>query len=88
VLHGIVFLLIGIAVSAAARAAERTPNLLFGALILFVAFEAFFLGAVAIVAQFLLGELAWWGVLGGNLDAGLTMGVTLFRVHPGARLAD
>lgn len=84
VLHGLVFLLIGIAVSAAARAAERAPTLLLGALILFVTFEAFFIGAVAIVAQFLLGELAWWAVLGGNLAAGLAMGAVLVRDHPGA----
>ena len=84
VLHGVAFMLIGTMLAAAASAAERTPTVLAGALLLMVAFEAFFVGAVAIVAQFLLGELAWWGVLGGNVTAALAMGSVLFQAHPEA----
>jgi hypothetical protein len=51
-------------------------------LLLTVVLEVLFVGAVAIVAQFLLGQLAWWAVLGGNVVASLAMGGMLLRAHP------
>lgn len=80
--HGLGFILIGLAAAALVRAADRTPSTL--ALILLVAavLEVLFVGGVAIVAEFLLGFLAWWTVLGGNVLASLAMGALLLRWHP------
>lgn len=80
--HGVVFLLIGIVAAALIRAADRTPSLLAGLILGGAILEVLFVGAVAIVAEFLLGYLAWWAVLGGNLLAALAMGTLLLRWHP------
>ena len=81
-LHGMVFLLVALALTALFRAADRSPSMVAGILLLTVALEALFVGAVAIVAQFLLGQLAWWAVLGGNVVASVAMGGLLLRSHP------
>lgn len=82
ILHGGVFVLVAIGLTALFRAADRSPSMVAGILLLAVVLEALFIGAVAIVAQFLLGQLAWWAVLGGNLVASLAMGGLLLRSHP------
>jgi len=84
-IHYLVFVAVGIAAAALARQAERQPPLLIGVLLLFVAFEAFFLGIIAVVAEFLLGPLAWWSIAIGNLFAVLVIAGYLWRVHPKLR---
>jgi hypothetical protein len=61
-----------------------TPALILGAVLLFVAFEAFFLGLLAVVAEFLLGPLAWWTIAVGNLLAVIAIGFYLWKQHPAA----
>ncbi|MEE8115229.1 MAG: hypothetical protein V3T23_12860 [Nitrososphaerales archaeon] len=56
---GIVSLLLGLA--------ERNPNLGFGILLLFVILEFGFIMAALILAERILGLLAWPAVLVGNL---------------------
>ncbi|TVP59104.1 MAG: hypothetical protein EA351_02150 [Gemmatimonadales bacterium] len=80
--HYAIFIPIGILAAAVARQAESQPPVLIGAMLLFVAFEAFFLGLIAVVAEFLLGPLAWWNIAIGNLIAVLTIAGYLWRKHP------
>lgn len=87
VLHVAAFLLTGILASAIVSAAEDTPPLILGAVLFFVVFEAFFLGLLAMAAEFLLGALAWWTIAAGNVFAALSMGLYLWRKHPRLRAA-
>lgn len=82
-LHFAAFGALGAAVSAALSRAGKVPHLLLGGILLFVALEALFLGALTIVAEFLLGNLAWWTVAIGNLLAVLVMGGFFALRHPG-----
>ncbi len=59
----------------------RTPGFLAGVM-LFVAFEAFFMGLMALAAEFLLGPLAWWAIAVGNLLASVALGWYLWVKHP------
>ncbi len=87
VLHVGAFLAVGILASAIVWQSEKTPPLLLGAVLLFVAFEAFFLAILAVVAEFLLGPLAWWSIAVGNLLAVVGMGWYLWKRHPRLREA-
>ncbi|TVP49620.1 MAG: hypothetical protein EA350_01710 [Gemmatimonadales bacterium] len=81
-IHYMVFVTIGFVASALVRQAERQPPILIGAMLLFVAFEAFFIGGIAILAEFLLGPLAWWNIAIGNLVAVLVIAGYFWRKHP------
>lgn len=87
VLHVFAFLLTGFLAAAIVAAAEETPPLILGAVLFFAAFEAFFMGALAMLAEFLLGALAWWTIAVGNLAAAAFMGWYLWRCHPKLRAA-
>jgi hypothetical protein len=86
-LHILAFIATGLLAASIVAAAEVTPPLLFGAMLFFVAFETFFMGALAMVAEFLLGQLAWETIAIGNLLAATSMGVYLWRKHPKLRAA-
>lgn len=91
VFHLVAFGVVGVVAAALASEAEDHPPLLLGGMILFVVFEALFLGVLALVAEFLLGANAWWTIAVGNLMAALAMGYYLWRAHPrlqGAVAAD
>jgi hypothetical protein len=83
--HLVVFAVVGLVAAVIVWEAEQTPPLLLGVMLLFVVFEALFLGLLAIVAEFLLGPLAWWSIAVGNLVAVLAMGYYLWRKHPKLR---
>lgn len=85
--HLLAFATLGLVAAAIVWEAERTPALILGALLLFVAFEAFFLGLLAVVAEFLLGPMAWWTIAVGNLLAVVAMGYYLWRQHPALKEA-
>lgn len=87
VFHVVAFVLTGFLAAAIVAAAEETPPLLLGAMLFFVAFEAFFMGTLAMVAEFLLGALAWWTIAVGNLLAAASMGAYLWTLHPKLRAA-
>lgn len=87
VFHLVAFMVVGLVASAIAWQAENTPPVILGAILLFVAFEALFLGLLAVVAEFLLGPLAWWSIAVGNLLAVGAMGYYLWRKHPGLKAA-
>jgi len=71
-------------VVAAALAAEVevAPPTLYLLVVFFAVFEFGFYVTVAILAQPLLGSLAWWNVAIGNAIAALGMGYYLWREHP------
>jgi len=87
VFHIIAFIVAGFLAAAIVAAAEITPPLVLGAVLFFVIFEAFFMGALTMVAEFLLGTLAWWTIAVGNIVAAISMGWFLWRRHPDLRAA-
>ena len=80
--HLAAFILLGTLVVVIARRARKTPPLILGALLVFVTFQALFMGVVAIAGEFLLGALAWWGVAIGNILAAVTMGYYVWEKDP------
>lgn len=82
VFHVVAFVVTGMLATAFVIEAERRPPFILAAILLFVTFEAFFMGFLAMVAEFLLGPLAWWTIAVGNLLATVTMGYYLWVRHP------
>ena len=76
------FFATGFIAAAIAGYAEDTPPLIIGVVMVFVAFEAFFMGLMALSAEFLLSALAWWAIVVGNVLATVAMGSYLWIKHP------
>lgn len=82
-LHVTAFLAVGLVAAALVTEAEEWASaVILGAILLFVTFETFFIGLLAIVAQWLLAVLPWWSIAVGNLLAAASMGYYLWREHP------
>ena len=81
--HGLAFILIGGIVSLLLGLAERNPNVGFGILLLFVILEFGFVMAAFILAEPILGLLAWPAVLVGNLLAASAMSGYFWYRHRG-----
>src|ERR687895_296185 len=82
VFHFAAFMLVGLAASLIVFLAQREPSILFGFLVLFVAFEVGFYGLVGLLHQATaLREFAWYQVLIGNLLAAAAMGFYFWRTH-------
>lgn len=82
IFHGIIYILVGLVAAALIRAADNSPSMVALVVLAAAVLEAAFLGFVAVLAEFLLGFLAWWAVLGGNVLAALVMGAILLAWHP------
>jgi hypothetical protein len=78
VLHGVVFAMIGILIAYLIMSAQQEPSRLLVMAIALLCFEVFFLAVVVWLARPVLGELAWWSILGANALAALGMLVYLF----------
>jgi hypothetical protein len=87
IMHVLAFAVTGFLAAAIVTAADETPPLILGAVMFFAAFEAFFMGLLAMVAEFLLGTLAWWTIAVGNVLAAVVMGWYLWIHHPKLRAA-
>ncbi len=87
IVHFAGFIAIGLAAATVAVLAEQRPPLILLGLLVFVTFEAFFLGLLAVVAEWLLGALGWMSVGIGNLLAAAAMAFVLWREHPKLRAA-
>lgn len=85
VFHYALFILVGIVAVVLVHAGERSPSVLAGSMILFVAIELGFYGMVALLEETALGSLAWYNILAGNLLAAVLMGTYLWRSHPAMR---
>jgi hypothetical protein len=83
ILHGLGFVLVGLVASYLVAAAEREPAMVLALLIFFAAFEVFFLALIAFWALPVLGTLAWWEILAGNLVASVAMLYYFHGRHPG-----
>ena len=81
IVHGVAFIVFGIATAGLLMLADRDPRLLFGFFMLFCCFEVFFAALVAILAEWLLEAVPWLTILAGNLLAALVMLGFFFREH-------
>ena len=84
-IHVLAFCAVGMVAAALAQLVERFPTTLFIVVVLFAIFEIGFYLVVALLAQPLLGALAWFNVAIGNLIAAVGMGTYLWRAHPRIR---
>jgi putative oxidoreductase len=82
VFHFAAFMLVGLATALIVFLAQKEPSILFGFLVLFVAFEVGFYGLVGLLSESTaLREFAWYQVLIGNLLAAGAMGYYFYRTH-------
>jgi hypothetical protein len=81
-IHTSAFVVLGTVAAALTAQAEDTPPALFLVVVLACCFEVGFYVLVAIIAQPLLGALAWWNVAIGNAIAASGMAFYLWRQHP------
>lgn len=81
-IHLSAFLLFGVVLAGLVAQAEKFPPLIWALVLLFVVFEVFFVGMVALLGVWILEEIAWWAVLVGNLLAAAGMGGYLWKAHP------
>jgi hypothetical protein len=79
--HGLAFLIFGLAIAGLFALAERERHLLFGVFMLFCCFEVAVFAAMMVLGSWLLDTLQPWAILGGNLVAALVMLALLFRGH-------
>lgn len=80
--HGVAFVIVGVIAAALAYEVELFPSTLFIVVVFFAIFEFGFYVLVAVLAQPLLGALAWWNVAIGNAIAAFGMGYYLWKMHP------
>lgn len=80
--HGTIFTVIGLVTALIVSKAEEAPSVLVAGVLLFAVFEALTAGLVALVANYLLGTTAWWGLMGGNVLAAAWIAWHLSRRHP------
>lgn len=81
-IHGLVFVVIGVAGSWLLHLAERDPNYGFGILLLFVLFEFGFICVSLLFSEDVLQALAIPDILIGNLLAAAAMGTYFWKKHP------
>ena len=81
-IHVSAFIVVGGVAAALAAEVEVAPPTLYFLVVFFAVFEFGFYVTVAIIAQPLLGSLAWWNVAIGNAIAAYGMGYYLWREHP------
>ena len=83
IFHYAAFIAFGIILALVVNLAEEQPSILLGFFILFIAFEIGFHGLVAILQQStILGALAWYQIMIGNLIAAVLMVGYMYRTHP------
>ena len=81
VLHGLAFLVFGIAVAGLFALIDYERRVLFAVFMLFCCFEVFLAGMVMALAERLIEEIPIWAILGANLLAAAVMLGILFRSH-------
>ena len=80
-IHVMAFIAFGVVAASLIEVSEREPPVFVAFVILFAAFEVFFVGLVSVFSQSLLGALVWWSVLVANLLASVGMLSYFFRLH-------
>jgi len=84
--HGMVFAALGGIASWLISVAERSPHVGFGIVLLFVIFEAGFIGAALLIAEPILQALTWPAIVIANLLAAAVMAAYLWWRHPALRV--
>ena len=83
IFHYLAFAAVGTLAVVIVHWSEKEPAVLAGFVILFVAAELGFYGLVGLLSQpLILGDIAWYQVMIGNLLAAGIMGWYLWRQHP------
>lgn len=83
--HALGFAIVGMIAALLAFEVELFPSTLFVVVVFFAVFEFGFYVVVAVMAQPLLGRLAWANVAIGNAIAAVGMGYYLWHAHPGIK---
>jgi hypothetical protein len=82
VVHYLLNVAYGVALLSAVHGAERMPSLIIGALFGVLLFEVAFAMLTIILAQYVLGEMAWPAVFGGSVIGTAIAAALLARTHP------
>jgi len=85
IFHYAAFALVGIIIASIVHQSARTPAILAGFLIAFVAFELGAIGLTGLLAESSLGSLAWYQIFIANLLATAGMFFFMWRRHPDLR---
>jgi hypothetical protein len=85
IFHYAAFLIVGIILVSLVHESARTPAVLAGMLVAFVAFELGAIGITTLFSETRLGGMAWYQIFIANLLAALAMGWYMWRRHPGLR---
>jgi hypothetical protein len=85
VFHYLAFFLVGIIMANIVHQSARTPAILAGFLIAFVAFELGAFGLTQLFSESLLGGMAWYQIFIANLLAAAGMFWFMWRRHPDLR---
>lgn len=83
ILHYAAFSVVGIIMATIVHQSARTPAILAGFLIAFVAFEIGAIGLTALLTESRLGGMAWYQVFVANLLAAAGMFWFMWKRHPG-----
>jgi hypothetical protein len=81
VVHGVAFILFGLAAAGLFALVDRDRRVLFAVFMLFCCFEVFALTMIMALGAWLFHTLPPWTIIGANLVAGLIVLAILFRVH-------
>lgn len=87
IVHLIAFSAFGLLLVALVRRAEESSLARYGLIQLFVVFELFFFGVLAVASETTRGLFPMWSVLAANTLAALAMGLWIWRHHPKLRSA-
>jgi hypothetical protein len=85
--HLLLFLAFGLGLSALLTRAETSSVARYAILQLFIVFELFFFGLLAIVSETTRGLFPLWSILTANTTAAIVMGAWMWRNHPGLQRA-
>lgn len=85
VFHYLAFMLVGMIMASVVHQSVRTPAVLAGFLIVFVAFELGAFGLTTLLTESRLGGMAWYQIFIANLLAAAGMFWFMWRRHPGLK---
>jgi hypothetical protein len=85
IFHYVAFAIVGILIANIVHQSARTPAILAGFLVAFVAFELGAIGLTTLFAESILGGMAWYQIFLANLLAAALMFWFMWRRHPDLR---
>ena len=85
IFHYLAFALAGIIIAGIVHQSSKTPAILAGFLVAFVAFELGAIGLTTLLAESALGSLAWYQIFIANLLATAAMFFLMWKRHPNLR---